>query len=70
MRKSKHKEQPVAKWVNQRQEAAIKGFRLVLFLILLGIRMHILKAVGAISIHQEFGRSLEIDLAHQDQSGG
>ena len=45
--------------------AAIKGFRLVLFLILLGIRMHMVKAVEAIPIHQEVGRTIEKDLALQ-----
>ena len=64
-RRSKRKGQPAANWVNQRQEAAIKVFRLVLCLILLGIRMQMEKAVEATSIHQEAGRIIEIDLAPQ-----
>ena len=55
MRRSKSKGQPAAKWVNQRQEAAIKVSQLVLFLILLGIRMQMVKAAEAISIHRESG---------------
>ena len=54
LRKSKSKGRQVAKWVHQRQEAAIKGFQLVLFLILLGIRMQFVKGVEEISIHQEW----------------
>ena len=34
-----HREEPAANWVNQCQVAAIRGFRLYLFLILLGIIM-------------------------------
>ena len=34
MRRNRRKEQPVARWVNQRQGAATRGFRLVLLLIL------------------------------------
>ena len=51
MRRSKSKGSLTAKWVNQRQEAAIKIFRLVLFVILQGIRMQMVKAAEAISIH-------------------
>ena len=65
MRSNKNKGQPAAKWVNRLQEAAIKGFPLVLFLILLGIRMQMVKAVEATSIHQEVDRTTEIDLALQ-----
>ena len=61
MRRSKSKGQRAAKWVNQRKEAAIKGSRLVLFL--LGIRMQMVKAAEAISLHREVGRTIEIDLA-------
>ena len=63
MRRSKCKEQQAAKRVNQRQVAAIKGFRQVLFLILLGTRVHMVKAAEAISIHREVDRTTAADLA-------
>ena len=58
-KRSKHKEQPVAKWVHQRQVGAIKGFRLVLFFILLGFRMQTVNAVEEISIRQEVDNIIE-----------
>ena len=65
MRRSKSKGQPSAIWVNQRQEAAIKGFRLVLFLILIGVRTQMVKAAEAISIHREANHTTEIGLVPQ-----
>ena len=59
-KRSKREEQPVAKWAHQRQVGAVKAFRLVLFLILLGTRMQTVKAVEEeISIRQEMDRILE-----------
>ena len=71
MKRSKRKEQPVAKWVHQRQVGAMKAFQLVLFLILLGTRMQTVKAVEEeeISIRQEMDRKIEkVHVHHADSS--
>ena len=60
LKRSRCKEQLVAKWVHQGQAGAMKAFRLVLFLILLGTRMQMVKAVEEeISIRQEMNRIIE-----------
>ena len=59
-KRSKRKEQPVAKFVHKRQVGAMKAFRLVLFLILLGTRTQTVNAVeDEISVRQEMDRRLE-----------
>ena len=59
LKRTKHKEQPVAKWLHQHQEGAIKASRLVLFWILLGTRMQVVRAVEEISIRQEVDHTIE-----------
>ena len=60
------KEQPVAKLVHLRRVGAMKAFRLVQFVILLGTRMQTVKSVEEdISIRQELGRTIETDLVPQ-----
>ena len=63
LERCRHTEQPVAKWVHQRQVGAMTALRLVLFMILLGTRMQTVNAVDEeISIRQE-RRTVETDLA-------
>ena len=50
---------------SQPPNAAIKGFWLVLFFLVLVTRMQMLRAVEAILVHQEVGRTIEKDLAPQ-----
>ena len=59
-KRSKRKEQPVAKWVRQRQVGVMKAFWLFLFLILLGTTMQTVRAVEQeISSRHEMDRILE-----------
>ena len=58
MRRSKSKGQPATKWVNQRQEAAIKCFQAGSVFDLLGVRMQMVKAAESIC-------TFEMDLAPQ-----
>ena len=68
--RSKRKERSVAKWVHKRQVGAMKAFRLVLLLILLGTRMQTVRAVEEeISIRQEMDHKIEkVLVPHADSS--
>ena len=69
-RRSKCTEQPVPKWVRRRQVGAMKAFRLVLFLKLLGSRMQRVKAVEQeSSTHQAMDRILgKVSVLRADSS--
>ena len=60
-RRSESTGQPVAKWVNRRQELQFWVSSWFCFLILLGIRMQVVKASEAISLHREVDRTTEKD---------
>ena len=59
-KRSKRKERPVSKWVHKRQVGVTKASRLVLFWILFGTRVQMVKVVEEeVSIRQEMDRMLE-----------
>ena len=56
---SKRKEQPADEWAHRRQVGAMKAFQLVLFLILLGSSLPMVRAVEQeISTRQELDRTI------------
>ena len=57
MRTSRRKEHLASKWFNRRPETAILGFRLVLYLVLLGSQVRTVKATDKISTHRDADRT-------------